>query len=771
MNNYLQLVVKRNTRSKKKNIFLLISIIISVFLITSVFATAEMAINSQIKLQKKTYGDYHVILRNINDDIAQKVSNRPDVELSGWLFQGGSGFLGNKEVSFLGAKKEIASMNTIDIKEGYYPVKNNEIALNEGALGELNKKIGDQISVKILSQEVGFKITGIYPDTAAIQKANVYGAVVSENTFRNLHFPSSDVDAGYRIKFKDSVEIHSSIENLKKEFHLNNKNISENTILLGALGQSSNKIIKQFYLVVFFIAALVIFAGSFMIISALNLQVLENVSYYGTLRGIGSSKKQIKLLVFCEAIYIALKTIPLGLLFGQLSSWLICFILKKTNGSFFSEISLFHINFRSLCIASILGLVMVLIASFSPAIIAAKIQPIVAIKGNNVANKYSGPIVSRFSIDADLGIRYALKRKKNIFLLTGSFALCIILIFSFQCILNFFNIAMPTMNAMTSDIAILSNPEAKITISQIEALKDVKGIKSVYANKETDDFLLNGQRTDYKIISIDDFQRKVLSRDVIEGDIKDIFHKNNSFICIEDSTAKYKIGDTLNIKTNLTDQKINICTSISTFRRNGVSKDNKNYLICSQSTYDSLFPNSQYSYLGLQTDKETDSNLINKIKKEVPPSVQTLDFRSANSEQRDTYNTIMIFLYGFLTLITLISFFNIINTMNVSVLSKLKLIGRLQAIGMSKIQYSKMILTESMLYVFNGLIVGIILGTLLHKALFQYLITERWGIVWEVPIKMIFLVFFMCILAATISVIYPIKKINKTNIVNLLHDS
>lgn len=73
---------------------------------------------------------------------------------------------------------------------------------------------------------------------------------------------------------------------------------------------------KQFYILTLIIIILVLTAWSLMI----NLEILNNITYYGMLRCIGASKKQIRCLVILQGFYKGLKSIPMGLVIGQFVS-------------------------------------------------------------------------------------------------------------------------------------------------------------------------------------------------------------------------------------------------------------------------------------------------------------------------------------------------------------------------------------------------------------------------------------------------------------------
>ena len=79
-------------------------------------------------------------------------------------------------------------------------------------------------------------------------------------------------------------------------------------------------------------------------------------------------------------------------------------------------------------------------------------------------------------------------------------------------------------------------------------------------------------------------------------------------------------------------------------------------------------------------------------------------------EQRSLTTTISIFLYGFITLITLIGITNIFNTITSNIELRQKEFAMLKSIGMTKKEFNRMINLETIFYSSKSLIFGIILG-------------------------------------------------------------
>jgi len=88
----------------------------------------------------------------------------------------------------------------------------------------------------------------------------------------------------------------------------------------------------------------------------------------------------------------------------------------------------------------------------------------------------------------------------------------------------------------------------------------------------------------------------------------------------------------------------------------------------------------------------------------------------------------------------------------------------MRAVGMGEDQLCKMIAAEAFTYAVLGCAAGCILGLPLNRAMFQFLIAEKWGTEWTIPINSLLL----CLISAAIAIRRPIKQINKMAIVDTI---
>ena len=219
------------------------------------------------------------------------------------------------------------------------------------------------------------------------------------------------------------------------------------------LGSSMGQTLLSVAVVLFL---LILIAGVLMISSSMNSSVAQRTRFFGMMRCIGMSKQQTIRFVRLEALNWCKTAIPIGLVLGVVTTWGLCVVLRFAVKEEFSDIPLFGISIFGIACGIFVGLITVLIAANAPAKHAAKVSPITAVSGNAGHEKTMrhSPYVGFGKIESLLGVSHAISGKKNLFLMTGSFALSIILFLSFSIMVDFVDYLIP-QSAATSDIDIV----------------------------------------------------------------------------------------------------------------------------------------------------------------------------------------------------------------------------------------------------------------------------------------------------------------------------
>ncbi|RVU54434.1 ABC transporter permease [Anaerosphaera multitolerans] len=538
-------------------------------------------------------------------------------------------------------------------------------------------------------------------------------------------------------------------------------------------GISNNKTAQSLYISAILLFIMILIAGVLMISSSINSNVAKRTQFFGMMRCIGMSKKQIIRFVRLEALNWCKTAVPIGIILGIVITWILCAFLRFVVADEFSNMPLFGISIIGIISGIVIGVVTVLIASSSPAKKAAEVSPIAAVSGNSQNTHATKPvaITNLSKIETTLGIHHAVSAKKNFILMTSSFALSIILFLSFSVLIDFVGYIMP-QSSSTSDLNISSNDGSNsIDSALLEKISNMDGVKKVYGRRNLFNIQAKVGKDKEKIdiISYDEFDLESLSKDKLlksGSDISKVYGNNNSVLTIWDKEISLEIGDTISIGND--NFEIAGMLKYNPFNDDG-STDSKITIITSGETFKRITGIDDYSLVMIQTTKDVTDDNIMDINNILDDNYTLHDRR----EQRTTatYMAFVTFIYGFLAIITLVTVLNIVNSISMSVSARIKQYGVMRSIGMDERQIKKMIASEAFTYAISGCFIGCIVGLLISKGLYDTLITSHFSYaVWSIPINSIIMVLLFVCGSAIIAVYHSLKQIKNTSITEIINE-
>lgn len=781
MKNYLDLVPISAKVHRKQNRMSIICIVLAVFLVTAIFGMADMFIRGQILQAQQEKGNWHIGIRGISDEDAKLISSRPEVatvaDYGVLNYRGEQGYtLSGKNVVICGSSESHVTeiFNTLD--KGKFPTNENEALITNNAKDMLNLEIGEQIVITLPDgDEMTYTISGFLNNAAKLMSEDSYGVFLTTESFRAIYpdgTNSNPADYTMRyVQFKSARNIQSNIADIKQQFGLSDEQVSENTELLGLLGQSSNSFMLQVYSTAVILFILVLIAGVLMITSSMNSNVAQRTEFFGMVRCIGATPKQVMRLVRKEALNWCRFAIPLGVVGGMVLVWVLCFILRQLSPEYFGGMPALSISYPSIIAGIVVGLLIVLLAARSPAKKASKVSPLAAVTGNaNALQPVKKATNTKFfKIDISLGIHHAKASKKNFILMISSFSISIILFLAFSVTIDFMNHTLTPLQPWTADISVIS-PEDTCSVKAefIEELQQNPTVKNVYGRMFAYNVpvIINGEEKVVDLISYEEMQFDWAKDYVLSGSLEKAQNENNTGLIVFQPQNDIETGDviTLNLNGSQTDMEIVGMLSDCPFNnRQDVGK-----LICSEDTFRKLTDETDYTIIDIQLSQDATENDVNEIHRLVGSQYTFSDERMGNSNTRGAYYCFGLFIYGFLVLIALITLFNIINSIAMSVAAKMKQYGAFRAIGLSNRQLAKMIVAEASTYAITGIICGSVLGIVCNKILFSKLITYQWGDTWSVPLVELGIIIVVVAIAVILAVRNPIRKMKKTSIVDTI---
>lgn len=551
------------------------------------------------------------------------------------------------------------------------------------------------------------------------------------------------------------------------------------------------------------IMAIIIIASVMLIYNAFGISVSERSRYLGMLASVGATKAQKRRSVYFEGAVLGAFGIPLGFLAG-IGGMAVTFrvldpVFAKSGLNY--ENTSFTLSFPwwIIPVIALLSIITIAISAYIPARRASRTTPIDALRQNTdvrvKAKKLRSPILVRkiFGYEGELAYKNMKRNGRKSRIITSSLALSIVLFLSVYSFCDMFSEATRLSAQNPYQVyAYVDLQDADRFREEVSALGNFDKMYSVNATygmglTTAKDNFVNGYDRMFSseeggfplyLCYVDDNDFNAMCEE--NGINPKPFYKGNSMVvmnCMEHTSSAAKIFSDSIIGTTFSSTKdandpltgytvgalvpyrstsyvYNLAAPVYVMAFAPVSAANLTggYMIGFETTQHEAFSEDVQDIL--ENGNYADSGVMDMV--------------SSIEMMNSTTLIMQVFLYGFITLMALISVANIFNTVSTSIDLRRKEFAMLKSVGVTPKGFNRMLRFESLFYGLKALIFGLPLGLLCSYFMQQILVSGSFDIAfypdWRVYLGVTLAVF----LIVGMSMWYATSKVKKDTIVETL---
>ncbi len=813
--NILKKLTNKNLKlNKKRTIGTIIGIILSTAMICAVATMVTSFRKTLITTTIQNDGYYHLVLQDITADDFQNVKDNKNFSKIRPIYILGYADLKQEddESASLIEIDSASKQNLIDLKyniyEGRYPNNNEEIILSRIVMKYYDLKIGDKVSFDIGNYDDNWEITDKntknYTVVGSLDTYNFNGFTTDEK--------SNDIDVYMTLAkpstYKKSISQLLEIDNWKNYYDgaEEPKYTSYlNTYLLHLeVFSFSSETTNMLLTIAGIIIVIIMIASIFCIRNSFAISTTEKMQMFGMLSSVGATKKQIKKSVIYEGLVLGSIGIPLGVISGLLGDFILFkvvnFLLKDVFTSAGTNI-IFTPSIIACIIASLLAFLTIFLSSLSSARKASKVSPIENLKLTNdikiKASKLKTPkiIEKVFKTGGVLAVKNLKRSKKKYRTTVISLTVSIFVFIALSYFVGEgFNMTDNMYTDYGYDIILYNTNIHSITEDTLKVVKGFKEVEKMYVTYSLQDEYFVSKDLDninFKNVSSysnscdgeeeEDCEYSIYLNTVILNDetFKDYVSKNNlkydevkdkallydvnSYAESEDNrTFKYQANDKIPLFDEMKETTHEyVIGALCTKPVYGYETISNPTVIFNKDYFDSTVLLSDVYVVSSNPDKTVEN--IQKYDKKI----ELYNYEESVRTQRNLIIVISIFLYGFITLITLIGVTNIFNTITSNMELRSREFAMLKSIGMTKKEFNRMITLETIFYCAKSLIYGTVLGLLASYFIYRAF-SKNMEITFSIPYKAILISIIFVFVIVYVIMKYSIKKINKQNTIETI---
>ncbi len=827
-----------------RNIIAVTAIALTAILFTALFTVGSgMVENIQKQTMRQAGGDGMLIFKYITDEEYNKIKNHKLIDKISY----------NRIIcdsvesdALLKRHAEIYYMNDVGMELGFCvpaygrkPEKENEIIMDTRAMKMLGlpEEVGAPVTFKLKIHngeivERNFVLSGWWEADPTFDMASI---MVVSKAYIDAHIDelyNSYKDTGEMtgiinsyIMCKNSFGLEYKLERIITESGYSTDENAQNYI---ASNVNWSYVASNFDLDlptaagVLAAVALIILTGYLIIYNIFQISVIKDIRFYGLLKTIGTTGKQVKKIIRRQALILSCFGIPIGLVAGYFIGTAVVPLIM--NNSAYAGASFTTSANPVIFIGStIFALVTVAISTAKPGRIAANVSPVEAVRYTDNTNTKKKKRKSRGGVKigsmaaANLG-----RNKKRTALVIVSMSLSLVLFNTIYTMSLGFDMDKYLSTFVETDFFVshanlinyaYSGEEDTVTDSTISAIETQNGFKEggrFYADihdAECFRVIPNGSGTHYlrvneddngsyfcAVYGLDDFPLGNLK--VLDGEIDYEKLKTGKYILegvvLDDDhspiweTSHYDVGDIVTLcnykgdsysagENEYTEHNYEVMAKVEVNTYTNSCRMGYDYsFYLPADIYKTMVANPgvmSYVY-NVEDGAEASTDAFLKNYTENIEPVMAYSSRATKVKEFEGLRNTVIIVGGVLSLIIgLIGILNFINSMLTSILTRRREFAMLQSIGMTSKQLRRMLIAEGILYTGGAGILSVILGVGASALLADTIAKSLWFFTYRFTLLPLMVTIPILLVIGILLPIPVLKSVEKQSIVERLRET
>lgn len=579
---------------------------------------------------------------------------------------------------------------------------------------------------------------------------------IENNAYVESYYLSNDApenSADIFVRFKHAADYEKATDNIIGTLAEKGDDAVErsyNMQLIQYEGGLSEAAMQELIAVAAIVVAIIMITSIFAIKNSFSISATERTRQFGMLRSVGATKSQIRRSVILEGLMVWLVGAPCGILLGLLATVILAQIVTALIGESLSVPFALAIPFWIFPTIFILSFITVYFSALFPAVRAAKITPVEAIRSSQ-----------------EIKIN---PRKVRVSPLTREF-------FGIGGVIASKNLKRSRKKYRTTVLSIVISVATFIGLSTF--MDQAFGTAKVFYRQVEYDMMVVAE--DEKVITeiAENFN---LEKSAYYYDVQtDYEPADNIYLVAEDDESFAKYAESVGVKDKNLDDLIILSGDLESSILEGAFKTTVRPLGHELNMTPVAFVSFGYvKKHGLETfenvrlyaktpDAEAIKNFVaqNSETDETHRSVQAENIRASMQVLDNMYLLIAICLYGFIAVITLIGVTNIFNTISANVALRARDFASLKSIGMTTKEFNHMIRLESLMYSVKALAVGIPIGLLISYGFYKAM-SATYDFGYTFPLGAIVMAVIAVAVLIWAIMRYSVNLVNKQNIIETI---